>query len=947
MEIIKSEIKKILIKIPNWLGDSVMSVPAVAGVKKLFPDAEVWILAKKGLSGFWRLVPDVTNVIESVPKRHNFDLGILLTNSFGSAFRMYLSGIPERIGYSVNWRRFLLTGLVRLKKKCGEMHQTDYFIGIAEGLGRFEFDRIPRIYISNELKDKAKGILIANGWDGKSKIIGLHATASYGPAKCWFPERFSRLIDRLVEVYDTWIVMVGSSGERDAIEKILKGAEKTDKVINLAGRTDIDLLSGIIKHCDIFIANDSGPMHLAASVGTRVIAIFGSTNPAHTGPRGSNCTVVKKQVSCSPCFKRVCPRNLECMDLITVDDIVSLFKPSGLNSDTIAVVMKDYDAKKGGAEGYLAEMIKRISHECKSVDLIVNRVKGDIPSWINLKKTEVSTRSSILYPLMFNRAVRKILKANKYNIVYGLTQIYPQDVYRAGGGLEHSWFDKRYPKIRQKVFNYIRPKNLVRLFMEDRIFTRGNYKKIITNSNLCKYQILHHYRVSPEDIKVIYNGVDRNRFNPGTRDLYRENVREQLGIKKDSRVILFISNNWKRKGLAELIKAVSILGEKDIILIIAGRGRKERYVRLGLEGRIRFIGQTNEPERYYGACDIFVLPTYYDPCANVCIEALACGLPVVTTRMNGASEFIIEGRNGFVAEEPSDIKALADSIKKAFLIDRNDIEKTISRLTLENNIKETMAVLKKINVSVRTDIYVNNGYREILNSRGWLNFDNVMRETGGILYKKNKLRSVVKIDIDGKNLFLKRHFKRANPSWAFREWQNIFRLKSLGIKTMNPAAVGERGGNSFIITESLEDAEKLENLIKKSRLDFGERRDLILKLSVLTKRLHNNNLFHKDFYTGHIFVKKTENGFEPFLIDVQRLERHLLFTRRWRIKDIASLSFSSFGGCVNVSDRFRFLKYYLDADDIREHRDFIKEIIEKTGRIERHTKKLLERRKGL
>lgn len=312
-DLFHTQIDRILIRAPNWLGDSVMSIPTVNGVKRLFPNSTIYVWTKTGLMDLWRLLPSVDGVVDSVPKRHNFDLGILLTNSFSSALRMYLAGVPERRGYSVNGRGFLLTQPIQLKDK-GNLHQVEYFLGIIDNV---DVEHTPRIDVSVQLREEAMEFLSTFGWDGKTSIIGVHATASYGPAKFWLPERFAELMDRLVDRYNVQILLVGN----EDVGEIVAGVKNSLGIINLVGKTDITMLAGVVGLCKLFIANDSGPMHLASSLGVPVVAIFGSTSPEKTGPRG-RCIVIRKDLSCSPCFRRRCPRDLECMKLITVQDVL-------------------------------------------------------------------------------------------------------------------------------------------------------------------------------------------------------------------------------------------------------------------------------------------------------------------------------------------------------------------------------------------------------------------------------------------------------------------------------------------------------------------------------------------------------------------------------------------------------------------------------------------------
>lgn len=307
---------RILIRTPNWLGDSVMSIPTIIEVKRLFPNAEIWVWTKAWLMDLWRLVPEVDGVIDSVPKGHDFSLGILLTNSFSSALKMYLAGVSERRGYNINARRILLTQPVSLENR--NIHQIEYFMGI---IGRVKIESNPKIDIPLGLKDEAKELLACYGWDEVNNIIGIHATAGYGPAKCWMPERFTQLIDKLINLYNAWIVVIGRDKEKEDIWGILKNAPNHSKIINLAGKTDLRKLLGIISLCRVFVANDSGPMHLASSIGAPVVAIFGSTEPNRTGPRGK-VIVIKKDIPCSPCFRRKCPKAMECMDLVSMQDVL-------------------------------------------------------------------------------------------------------------------------------------------------------------------------------------------------------------------------------------------------------------------------------------------------------------------------------------------------------------------------------------------------------------------------------------------------------------------------------------------------------------------------------------------------------------------------------------------------------------------------------------------------
>ena len=321
-----TNVNKILIKTPNWLGDCVMSIPAVNGIRKLFPDAEISVWTKPKLNDFWQMVPSVDHCVNA-PRKKYYDLGILLTNSFGSALRMFLKRIPLRVGYKINGRTFLLNKPVSLKDNWRSLHQIGYFLGIVEYLANISPDKlgvniVPKLEISKSLKEETSKYINGFKISASENIIGIHATASYGPAKCWGSSKYSLLIKRLKEMYDPWILMVGSKAEGKAVEDILACVNDQNKVINLAGKTGINQLAGVSNLCRVFIANDSGPMHLAASAGVPVVAIFGSTDPKRTAP-SSNCIIVRNDVPCSPCFRRVCNKEMECMKKINVEDVMN------------------------------------------------------------------------------------------------------------------------------------------------------------------------------------------------------------------------------------------------------------------------------------------------------------------------------------------------------------------------------------------------------------------------------------------------------------------------------------------------------------------------------------------------------------------------------------------------------------------------------------------------
>ncbi len=328
----------------------------------------------------------------------------------------------------------------------------------------------------------------------------------------------------------------------------------------------------------------------------------------------------------------------------------------------IALVGRGFSTSWGGAERVGVNLARSLKEAGHSVTLYSARADPDVAG-LPVIKVEASGFSSALKILGFNKNAGKLLGAGDQDIIFGLTQIYPLDIYRAGGGVYAHWMRLRYPGFYQRLLKYIfAPVHPAMLRLEKKIMAPGNCRYVITNSELVKGHMEGYFGVPPEKIRVIYNGIDHSVFNPELKK-HRQGVRERLGIGQQDVVALFVSNNWKRKGFGTIIRAMARAPYLKVLVV--GRGstalQNAAVKRMGMGGgNLFFAGASQNVEEYYGAADFFVLPTRYDPCSNACLEAMASGLPVITTTENGASEFIKEGRNGFILDRWNDDEKLAE-----------------------------------------------------------------------------------------------------------------------------------------------------------------------------------------------------------------------------------------------------------------------------------------------
>jgi heptosyltransferase-2 len=318
-------VMKLVVRMPNWIGDAVMALPVLESLLASGPDIEVWaagepwvgdlIPAGLGVRGSLA-IPRTWGLKElragrAALKAHRFDAGLLLTNSFGSALVLLLADIPERWGYVRDGRGLLLTRRVRVKEAIEARHQRDYYLDLLAGLGFRTVSQGAGLTVSEEERAAAEKTLKDAGRDLSRPLVILNPGAAYGPAKRWPAERFAKL-GRLFRAHaGADILLVGSAGERELAGAI--AAAVGGPIMNLAGRTSLRELSALIGLGRLFVTNDTGPMHLADALGTPILAIFGPTDPAATGPGRAPAAVLKIDVPCWPCLYRKCPYDHRCM----------------------------------------------------------------------------------------------------------------------------------------------------------------------------------------------------------------------------------------------------------------------------------------------------------------------------------------------------------------------------------------------------------------------------------------------------------------------------------------------------------------------------------------------------------------------------------------------------------------------------------------------------------
>lgn len=327
--------KNIIVKMPNWIGDAVMATPILQDLKNHWPEAKITalcqsnvapliihdphlyeILSYKKINGF---IPHLEHkeVIPPLQLGH-YDLGILLTNSFSSAWWFWRGHVQNRVGFSKIFRNILLNLNVFLPKNLEKEHLVLTYKRLLTPLGIASSPTKPSLYLSPQEKEYVHNFCIHHSIAKDAIVIGINPTAAYGSAKCWLPERFKEVMQNLLNFPNVHVICFGDQLSLPLVTEICN--LQSAKLINLAGKTSLRELIALIDRCNIFLTNDSGPMHIAAALEVSLLALFGSTNPIKTGPFNKGL-VIHKKVSCSPCYQRKCPIDFRCMTQITTEEV--------------------------------------------------------------------------------------------------------------------------------------------------------------------------------------------------------------------------------------------------------------------------------------------------------------------------------------------------------------------------------------------------------------------------------------------------------------------------------------------------------------------------------------------------------------------------------------------------------------------------------------------------
>ena len=332
-------IKRVVVRGTSWVGDSLMTVPALRALRRVLPDAEITLAIRPGAKGIFAeadfiddvLIYDRKNALSVFPqirewKRRQFDLALLFQNAFEAALIPFLAGVPLRLGYATESRQALLTHPLALPDWRSSRHEVFYYLYLVTALEQLLFGTSSiceappdaSIEISESRKVEARDLLREYGVRDEEPVVAICPGSINSRAKRWPAEAYAALADRLIEARRQ-VLLIGSKDELDVSNEVASRMQQ--RPIVLTGKTSLDQITAVLATVDLVVTNDTGPAHIGAALGRPTIVIFGPTNPLTTRPFAPEAVVLRRPPDCAPCMLRDCPIDHRCMTAITVDDV--------------------------------------------------------------------------------------------------------------------------------------------------------------------------------------------------------------------------------------------------------------------------------------------------------------------------------------------------------------------------------------------------------------------------------------------------------------------------------------------------------------------------------------------------------------------------------------------------------------------------------------------------
>ena len=371
----------------------------------------------------------------------------------------------------------------------------------------------------------------------------------------------------------------------------------------------------------------------------------------------------------------------------------------------IALVRRVCSLQKAGAERYCVNLFRQLQRLGHRVTVIGEAIDDDLRTEVDFLPVQVNRLTSWTRNRSFAENCGRIVREHRFDIVHGLSRVDGLDTYRLTDPLQTHWVNVFYRRPVERWLQHWNPRHRAIFHLEERLYGPHGPRRIIVQSQLDGRLLQDYFRVPDERIRRVCNGVDLARFHPGD-GADRVAVRDELGLELDRPLLIFASMDFRRKGLATLLQAMRDLKNRDPMLLVLGNGDIAKYQRLaeglGIASRVRFLGRQSDMPRFYRAGDVFVLPTIYEPFPNVNLEAMACGLPVITTATAGGADIVRDGVNGYLIPDAWAVRDLTERIDQVLSLSSQQriamsavCVATAAQFPVERNARETLAVMEE------------------------------------------------------------------------------------------------------------------------------------------------------------------------------------------------------------------------------------------------------------
>lgn len=350
----------------------------------------------------------------------------------------------------------------------------------------------------------------------------------------------------------------------------------------------------------------------------------------------------------------------------------------------LAIVRQKY-TPFGGAERFVERALSALAGRGLDVTIVTRKWKGGAQDGRKVRLCNPFHLGRLWRDWSFAHGVQAIVAGGEFDLVQSHERIPGCQIYRAGDGVHATWLELRArgQSALARLVTRLQPWHRYTLSAEQEMFCHPALRAVICNSHMVKDDIVRRFGVAADKLHVIHNGVDLDHFHPGLRDEHRQRVRAELGIAEDAPVVLFVGSGFERKGLFPLLQAMAVLPGAHLVVVGKDRQLKQAQAeaqRLGIAMRTHFLGSQPDVRPYYGAADVFALPTLYDPFPNAVLEALACGLPTLTSPTSGAAELVTQDCGAIV--DALDAAAQAEALKS--LLGRRAEASVAARLAAQN-----------------------------------------------------------------------------------------------------------------------------------------------------------------------------------------------------------------------------------------------------------------------